>query len=91
MKKNKVLCKNCGKAIKLKGCYNPTSYDPNEFCSQRCSKIYKSNHVKKKKCINCGTEFETYQPSKEWYCKQCRTMINEEKIDNDTISCPLLD
>jgi DNA-directed RNA polymerase subunit RPC12/RpoP len=87
----KMKCKQCGKRIRVNDNYNPTSYDKYEFCSQKCSKKWVKEHTEKKNCLKCGHEFETTQPRKEWYCKKCRNMINEEKIDNNTISHPLLD
>lgn len=82
--RNKMKCKQCGKRIRIRESYNPTSYDEYEFCSQECSRKWLNKHTKSKKCIRCGRKFKATQPRNEWYCEHCRRVLDNNKIDNTT-------
>jgi len=73
--KNKLVlkCKFCDKEFK-------TNNKDREFCSRRCMYDWrKSISHEKRKCLNCGNEFETYKNTTQEYCSNYCAATSEEK------------
>jgi len=76
------ICKQCGKKYKYRTGFITVSYDFNFFCSKKCSNTNKKIKYTHKKCMICGRGFVTMHPRQEFYCKQCREIINKNQVIN---------